>query len=142
MKFASKQLGWGKIAGVICVLALLSSCASLQVRKTHSGLPLEIHPSNFAFVHANAWESSDYLFVSGSIKKRFGIHHPGGAIIRVDIVDKKGVVIRTAQDSVPPADSGIDLFGRSKTSFVVRFPLEEAKRAAGIRLALFWSRDS
>lgn len=118
----------------IPLVLLIVGCSSLSIRKSDSNLPIAVEPVGWASLHASAWESSDHLYVSGSLRRPFGLHYPRGAAMRVELLGANGEVISTAEDQLPPTSPRRIASGRAPVSFVVKFPLEETRGAVRIRV--------
>lgn len=124
-----------RTAAFLLPLGFIASCATLQVRQSDSPLPVEVGLSGVGTIRATAWESTDELFVSGSFKKHFGIKPLLGAKILVELLDSNGKVLSSGYDRLPPTRARRWASGRASISFVVSFPLGEARQASLVRVS-------
>jgi hypothetical protein len=112
----------------------ISGCAHLETRQRVSPLPIATDSSGFGSLRASAWESKDHLYVSGSVRKHLGIHHPPNLRVRVDLLDEDGSVILSEEDRIPPTSPRRSASGRRAISFVVKFPLTETDKVTSVQV--------
>lgn len=124
-----------RAAVFLLTLAFLASCATLQLRQGDSPLPVEVDSSAAGLIRATAWESKDELFVSGSFKMNSGIKPLLGAKILVELLDSDSKVLASGYDRLPPTLARRRASGRASMSFVVSFPLGEARQASLVRVS-------
>ena len=117
-------------------LVLLSGCAYVQTRQKISSLPVINKSSGIGSIRATAWESKDHLYVSGTMRKNFGVHHPHDLRVLVVLADADGQIIETKQDEIPPRSTRRSVSVPNISSFVVKFPLDEIRTAAAVHVIL------
>lgn len=112
----------------------LTGCSSLDAwtKQTNSPLPIEVHHSGSGRVMSfSAHETADRLTVSGSAKRN---PLTNGAHVDVLLVGTDGGVISEKKDAINsphPAPGGGKRF---VDSYVVSFPLSEARQAVKIQV--------
>ena len=125
---------------VFCLAALtvgsLGGCASLLVRARDSTLPIHTQASSIGRIQVCAWESDSHLYVSGTFRKAFGIHHPYNLRVRVVLEDAGGGVLKSEEERIPPTNPRKGASGWGSHSFVIKFPLREISEAKSIRVML------
>jgi len=119
-------------------LLTVSACTSLDsvFRQRNSPLPIESIPADSRKVsRVRAYETSDRLFVAGSIKTEFAQYIPASAHVDVQLIGSSGRVIAEKQDDIDPVPQSRLRRGRSRQiSYVATFPLEIARKATSIRV--------
>lgn len=127
-----------KNAAFFTVLVAISACTSSNsfLRKADSSLPIQIVDSNGGKIASSrAFESSDRLYVAGSLRRSLGSHIPTTAHIDVELISASGRVIAEKQDNVTSVNHPRTATGRSRRhSYVASFPLETAREATSIRV--------
>jgi len=123
-----------KALTIAAAIATLSACASFDsfFAQKSSPLPIEaIHGNTGSVVSANAYETSDRLYVSGSAKKHL---LKAGGHVDIQLIGPNGNVIAEKKDSINPMHPRPGGGKRSSDSYVASFPLTEAREAAKIRV--------
>lgn len=127
-----------RITKIVCALAaplVFAACTTAGPfrRTTASTLPVETTGSTGGAISAvHVHETSDRLYVSGSIRKSFGRHIPSAAHVDVQLIDHTGRVIAERQDDIDPVHPKISGGMAGRSSFVAGFPADEARQAAKI----------
>ncbi|MCK9588622.1 MAG: hypothetical protein WC076_03075 [Terrimicrobiaceae bacterium] len=124
-----------KIACTLTVLITVTACASVGsfFWTTVSSLPIETIDSTGGKVSGtHAYESSDRLYVSGSIQKSFGRHIPYAAHVDVQLIDTAGRIIAEKQDAIDPSHPRTASSRSGRISYVTSFPTGEARKATKI----------
>jgi hypothetical protein len=120
------------LAGLVL---FFNGCATFQARQKYSSLPIETRHASFGKIKAEAWETQEHLYVSGSVRRVFGGHYPHNAAVEIDVLDGKGRVLRTERDRVPASSPSSPGDNRWE-SFVVSFLLDDIQGASGVRISL------
>ncbi|MFA7343086.1 MAG: hypothetical protein WC003_02165 [Terrimicrobiaceae bacterium] len=124
-----------KIACSLTALVTVTACSSVGslFRTTDSALPIETIGSTGGEVSGtHAYESSDRLYVSGSIRKSFGRHIPYAAHVDVQLIDDAGRVIAEKQDDIDPPHPRTAGGQSGRISYVASFSTSEAWKATKI----------
>jgi len=114
---------------------VLASCASVGsfFKQADSPLPIEtIDSTGGEIASTRAFETEDRLFVSGSMKKAMGRQIPPAAHVDVRLVDRSGRVVAQKQDDIDPGHPRLSSGRTGRYSYVVSFPLSEARQASKI----------
>lgn len=114
---------------------VMASCASVGsfFKQADSPLPVEaIDTTGGKIASTRAFETQDRLYVSGSMKKGFGSHIPPAAHVDVWLVDRSGRVVAQKQDDIDPGHPKSSSARTGRYSYVVSFPLSEARQASKI----------
>jgi len=122
-----------KVTAIGAAIALLSACASTSwLKQADSPLPIEVqHSSNGQVMSFRAHETSERLYVAGTAKK----HHLGpNAHVDIQLIGAAGEVIAQDQDGINPMHPRPGGGKRFTDSYVVSFPLSEARKAVKIRV--------
>ncbi|CAN5808766.1 hypothetical protein BH09VER1_BH09VER1_32750 [soil metagenome] len=112
----------------------LTGCASppTWTKQRNSPLPIEVHQSGSGRVMSwNAHETADRLTVSGSAKRNLLSNR---AHVDVLLVGTDGLVIAEKKDAINPLHPAPGGGKRFVDSYVLSFPLSEARQAAKIRV--------
>lgn len=123
------------LACTLIALVMVTACASIGsfFRTTDSVLPVETIDSSGGEVSGtHAYESSDRLYVSGSIQKSFGRHIPYAAHVDVQLIDTAGRIISEKQDDIDPPHPRTVGSRSGRISYVASFPSSEARKATKI----------
>ncbi len=126
---------------IVAALASFTGCASIDgfLRKADSPLPIEtLDATGGKIASTRAFETSDRLYVAGSMRRSIGHRPPVGAHVDIQLLDKNGNVLAEKQDEInshvhPRAAGGLN--HRLKSSYVASFPLDLARQAASIRVS-------
>ncbi len=132
--FSSKKLFVVFAATVAIGMMALSACSSLDtwVKQADSPLPIEIqHSGSGRIMSFRAHETSDRIYVAGSARR----HLPSNTShVDVQLIDSSGNVIAEGQDDINPIHPRPGGGKRFTDSYVVSFPLSEARQAVTIRV--------
>jgi hypothetical protein len=128
----------GKLLVPVIALAAVSACASFKsfFKQADSPLSIEtIHAPSGQIASVRAFESSDKLYVAGSMRRAFGYAIHYAAHVDIQLIGQEGQIIAEKQDDID-AVSPREERGRSRHySYVASFPLTEARHAAKIRVS-------
>jgi hypothetical protein len=142
--FYQKSLfGWAssltKVTAVVASLAAITGCASTDgfFRQADSPLPIEISDATGGkFASTRAFETSDRLYVAGSMRRSIGHQPPVAAHVDIKLLDKNGNVLAEKQDDIDSLGHPRTAQGKSRTSsYVASFPLDLARQASSIRVS-------
>ena len=123
------------LAGTVVIT--LGACASFGslFRQSDSPLPIDAQSSlGGQIVSTRAFETQERLYVSGSMKKGFGSHIPPAADVDVRLIDASGRVIAEKQDDIDPGHPRLSSGRSGRYSYVVSFPISEARQASKIEV--------
>ncbi len=123
----------------------MSSCASTGsfLKQSASPLPIEVQGSSTGQISTTrAHETSDRLYVSGTMKKGAGSQISPAAHVDVRLLDSNGRVISEKQDDIDPGHPSLSTGRSGRYSYVVSFPLSEARQASKIQVHYVSSHSS
>lgn len=127
-----------KTLAVVTGLAAITACSSIGLTSRTQEYPLPItvaHARSGSVASARAFETPDRLYVSGHVQHFLGYHLPVTAHVDVQLVGKDGQVLAEKQDDIDLTAHPRTTAGSSRrASFVVSFPIEQAREAVGIRV--------
>jgi hypothetical protein len=112
----------------------LTACSSLDTwfKQADSPLPIEVqHSGGGQILSFRAHETSDRLYVAGSARKH---RLSNTAHVDIQLIDSSGNVIAEDQNDINPVHSRPGGGKRFTDSYVVSFPLSEARQAVKIRV--------
>jgi hypothetical protein len=134
--------GWAsslaKATALTAVMTGMNACASVSsfFPTTDSPLPIEtLHATGGEIASARAFETSDRLYVAGSMRKRIGYHALSTAHVDVQLLDAQGRVLAEKQDDIDHAHPRTASGRIGNSTYVASFPLELARQAASIRVS-------
>jgi len=112
----------------------LTACSSLDTwfKQANSPLPIEVqHSGSGQIMSSRAHETSGRMYVAGSARK-----HPlsNTAHVDVQLIGSSGNVIAEDQNDINPMHPRPGGGKRFTDSYVVSFPLSEAREAVKIRV--------
>lgn len=124
-------------AKALLIAATLPACASLRghFKQVDSPLPIEtVHASAGQIANARAFESSDKLYVTGSMQRGYGyaLHYAGH--VDVQLVDPDGRVVAEKLDDIESSGAIHERMSGMRYRYVASFPLGVARQAAKIRM--------
>jgi len=127
-----------KTATTVSACAAMTGCASIgnPFHPAESPLPIKIlNATGGEIPSAHAIETSDRLYVSGSIRRGIGHQPPLSAHVDVQLLDKNSRILAEKQDEIDLIDHPRTARGRShRSSYVASFPLDLVRQAASIRV--------
>jgi hypothetical protein len=124
------------------MLATLTACSSTGslFRTADSSLPIEVqHLGGGQIMSFRAHETSDRLYVAGSARKH---KLSNSAHVDIQLIGPSGNVIAEDQDDINPTHSAPGGGKRFTDSYVVSFPLSQARQAVKIRVTYHSSSHS
>ena len=130
--FSNKFSGLLAATAVIGMMSL-SACSSLDSWvKADSPLPIEVqHSGGGQILSFLAHETSDRLYVAGSARKH---KLSNTAHVDIQLTGPSGEVIAEDQDDINPMHPAPGGGKRYTDSYVVSFPLSQARQAVKIRV--------
>lgn len=140
-----KPLNFFKITITSTMLVGLAACTSPGTffRQADSPLPLQTYDFTGDKI-ANTWafETSDRLYVAGSIKRSTG--HPSTTHMDVQLLDPHQHVIAEGKDNMnSPSRHPVIVGGQNRRNrYVVSFPLSKARQASKIIVRYYRSVTS
>lgn len=123
-----------KIGIAVTTLASLPACASSSwIKQADSGLPIEaVHSGSGTIISLRTHETSDRLFVAG-LAKPHQLMRP--MHVDIQLIDANSRVIAEKTDDLDtPWDPQISSSRHGRQSYVVSFPLSDARQAVKIRV--------
>lgn len=81
-----------------------------------------------------AFETTDTLYVAGTVQRSSGHAIPPGAHIDIALLDRAGRVIATEQDRIVPVHPRQERRRAGRYSFAIGFPLTTGRNAERIRI--------
>jgi len=134
--------GWvsslAKATAIAAAMTAMTACASVSsfFRTADSPLPIEtLNATGGEIANTRAFETSDRLYVAGSMKKRIGYHALSSAHVDVQLLDAQGRVLAGKQDDIDHAHPRTARGRIGRSTYVASFPLELARQAASIRVS-------
>lgn len=135
--------GWvtslAKATVVIAGLAFITGCASSGgfFRNADSPLPIKtLDATGGQIASTRAFETSDRLYVAGSMRRSSGHQPPLAAHVDIQLVDEGGRILAEKQDDIDSSGHPRTASGRSRaSSYVASFPLDLARQAGSIRVS-------
>lgn len=128
-----------KVSVAAGLVATMTACAAISGPDRSQGSPLPINTSNTTggFVASTrAFETSERLYVAGSLHRPRGYHFASAAHVDVQLLDQSGRILAEDQDDIDLIANPRTTGNRSRrSSYVVSFPLDLARRAASIRVS-------
>lgn len=130
-----------KNTAMVVGLATITGCASTDgfFRKADSPLPIKtLDATGGEIASTRAFETSDRLYVAGSMRRSIGHRPPAGAHVDIQLLDKNGHILAEKQDEIDSPAHPRTAGGRShryRSSYVASFPLDLARQAASIRVS-------
>lgn len=115
------------------ILALGACSTTTGVGQTSPGQHA-ITASSGNITSVRAFETSNTLYVAGTVQRPSGHSLPPGAHIDIDLLDRTGRVIATGQDRIVPVHPRQERRRAGRYSFVVGFPLAIGRDAGRIRI--------
>ena len=132
--FFSNKFSGFLAATIVIGMMSLSACTSLDTwfKLADSPLPIEVqHSGGGQVLSFRAHETSDRLYVAGSARKH---KLSNSAHVDIQLIGPSGNVIAEDQDDINPTDSAPGGGKRFTDSYVVSFPLSQARQAVKIRV--------
>lgn len=132
--FFSNQFPGFFAATVVIGMMSLSACSSLDSwgKQADSPLPIEVqHSGGGQILSFRAHETSDRLYVAGSARKH---KLSNSAHVDIQLIGPSGNVIAEDQNDINPMHPRPGGGKRFTDSYVVSFPLSQARKAAKIRV--------
>ncbi len=139
--FSNKFSGFRATTAVIGMMSL-SACSSMDtwVKQADSPLPIEVqHSGGGQILSFRAHETSDRLYVAGSARKH---KLSGSAHVDIQLIGAAGNVIAEDQNDINPMHPRPGGGKRFTDSYVVSFPLSQARQAVKIRVTYHSSSHS
>jgi hypothetical protein len=127
-----------KSTAIAAAMSVMTACACVSsfLRTAHSPLPIEtLDATGGEIASARAFETSDRLYVAGSMRKHAGYHALSPAHVDVQLLDAQGRVLAEQQDDIDLAHPRTASGRIGKSDYVASFPLELARQAASIRVS-------
>ena len=121
-------------ATIVIGMMSLSACTSLDTwfKLTDSPFPIEVqHSGGGQVLSFRAHETSDRLYVAGSARKH---KLSNSAHVDIQLIGPSGNVIAEDQNDINPMHPRPGGGKRFTDSYVVSFPLSEARKAVKIRV--------
>jgi len=131
--FSNKFSGFLATAVVIGMMSL-SACSSLDTwfKQADSPLPIEVqHSGGGEIMSFRAHETSDRLYVAGSARRH---KLSNSAHVDIQLIGPSGNVIAEDQNDINPMHPRPGGGKRFTDSYVVSFPLSQARQAVKIRV--------
>jgi hypothetical protein len=147
MKFLNPHSfsGWvsslAKTTAIFAGLASITGCASTNGFFHNADSPLLIKTLDAIggeIVSTRAFETTNRLYVAGSMRRSIGLRAPLGAHVDIQLLDKNGHILAEKQDEIDSPAHPRAAGGRShrhRSSYVASFPLDLARQAASIRVS-------
>ena len=133
------------IAATAVAMMALSACASFDTlfRQTESRLPIESFdlPAG-QIASAQAFETSEALYVAGTMRKSSGSPIPIAAHIDIQLIGRDGQVLAEKQDDLGPAHPRVTGARSRRYPYAASFPLDVAKQAVKIRVSYHLSQHA
>lgn len=139
MKFSRSSFFTNKLSGFLTAASIflvvtLTACASWDTwfKQGDSPLPIEVqHLGGGQILSFRAHETSVRLYVTGSARK-----HPlqTGGHVDIQLIGTASNIIAEKKDDINPVRFRPDGSNRYTDSYVVSFPLAEARKATKIRV--------
>lgn len=129
-------------ATIVIGMMSLSACTSLDTwfKQADSPLPIEVeHSGGGQVLSFRAHETSDRLYVAGSARKQ---KLSNSAHVDVQLIASSGNVIAEDQNDINPTHPRPGGGKRFTDSYVVSFPLSQARQAVKIRVTYHSSSHS
>lgn len=123
------------------VLATLSACSTFEgsQRVADSLLPIQIvDASGGVLSGVRAYETSNRLFVTGSVSRILGQDIPASAHVDVQLVAADGKILAEERDAIDSSHPRLSRARNRRTPFVVSFPL--TKVSAAVRIIVRYHR--
>jgi len=147
MKFSFATFFSNKLPRFLAVTAIIgmmsfSGCSSLDSwgKQADSALPIEAHHSGGGEILSfRAHETSDRLYVAGSARKH---KLSNSAHVDIQLIGPSGNVIAEEQNDINPMHPPPGGGKRFTDSYVVSFPLSQARHATKIRVIYHSSANS
>ena len=125
------------MAAGLAIFTFASCATSGGLFKTaKSSLPLETVDTTRGHIETtNAFETNDTLYVAGRMHRPIGHHVPATAHVDVRLIDRHGQVLAEKQDDIKVHHPRLSTGRGGKYSYVVSFPLAQARQAAKIQVS-------
>ncbi len=135
-----------KVTSTLASLASITGCASIDgyFRQADSPLPIEISDATGGKVAStHAFETSDSLYVAGSMRRSIGHQPPLAAHVDIQLLDESGRILAEKQDGIDSSGHPRTPQGRSRASrYVASFPLDLARQASSLRVSYHLERHA
>ena len=121
-------------ATIVIGMTSLSACSSLDTwfKQADSPLPIEVqHSGGGEILSFRAHETSDRLYVAGSARRH---KLSNSAHVDIQLIGPSGNVIAEDQNDINPMHPRPGGGKRFTDSYVVSFPLSQARQAVKIRV--------
>lgn len=123
-----------RLGAVIGALGLMG-CATTLIKEGASPLPLEVVDTTHGHIETTrAFETANTLYVTGRMHKPIGHHIPSSAHVDVRLIGRNGQVLQEKQDDITAHHPRLSTGRGGKYSYVVSFPLDQARQAAKIQV--------
>jgi hypothetical protein len=132
--FSSRLSSLFKLTFVAGIIVALPACASSDTwfKQADSPLPIEVqHSGSGQVMSFRAHETSDRLYVAGTARKH---RLSPTAHVDIQLIGSSGHVIAEDQNDINPLHSAPGGGKRFTDSYVVSFPLSDARKAVKIRV--------
>ena len=140
--FFSNEFSGFPAATIVIGMMSLAACTSLDTwfKLADSPLPIEVqHSGGGQVLSFRAHETSDRLYVAGSARKQ---KLSNSAHVDIHLIGPSGHVIAEDQDDINPTHPRRGGGQRFTDSYVVSFPLSQARQAVKIRVIYHSSSHS